>query len=667
MSRVSVAIIGAGPYGLSLAAHLAARRVDHRIFGRPMQFWDAIAATGGERYLKSYCFGTNISVPAPGSSFADYSAPRGLETFEPCSIANFAAYGHWFQRRNVSWVEPVDVTDVMRNAECYTLTLADGERLVAERVVVATGLGCFDNIPPALASLPATAVIHTSKIANLAAFAGRDVAVVGAGQSALEAAALLREAGARPRLVIRGQSILWHTRVSQSRSLWRRLRSPISGLGTGPKAWALTRFPGALRRAPAAWRTRFVRRHLPAEGAWWLRNRVEGQVPVHVATNIVEAREATGRVALRLRNAVCGNESQLTVDHVIAGTGYDINVDRLEFLGMGIRCAIDRLERSPSLSAAFELIASRPPLRRPSIGHELRSAVSFRRWCRIHRERRFQPSGINGNGRAMTLPLPPVIVLPGAGGGTPDLAMFGAGFEDATFFQTIAYPGWQRYVEPGFSADALVEELAAEIAVRVPEDPIRIVGISLGGHLGYATALRLQARGREIGGFCAVDTFMMSSSAASAGWINRALVLAVRLVRDQRFDEFGQFLRSRFWRALLRLWQSRITGLFRSYAASGKRFRLFALDPLLEKELSMRLLIQHAAPFVASLDRDLRPLDAPTILLRTEFTGRDDAAWRRRCPHIKIVQVPGDHQTLFEQAGIGLLREAFVTATKDWR
>jgi FAD-dependent urate hydroxylase len=354
MKKVSVAVIGAGPYGLSVAGHLAARGVDHRIFGRPMQFWDGIAAAGGERYLKSYCFGTNISLPTPGSSFADYSAPRGLETFEPCSIANFAAYGHWFQQRNVGWVEPVDVADVTRSGNAYTLTLENGERLAADRVVVATGLGSFDNMPPALGSLPAAAATHTSKIGNFAAFAGRDVAVVGAGQSALEAAALLREAGARPQLLVRGPSVHWHTRVSRSRSLWRRLRSPISGLGTGPKAWALTRFPGAMHRAPAGWRTSFVRHHLPAEGAWWLRRRVEGQMPIHLATTIVGARETAGRVALRVRSAGCGSERQLTVDHVVAGTGYDINVDRFEFLDMDIRCAIDRIEHAPNLNAVFE-------------------------------------------------------------------------------------------------------------------------------------------------------------------------------------------------------------------------------------------------------------------------------------------------------------------------
>ena len=123
MSRVAVAIIGAGPYGLSLAAHLSARKVEHRIFGHPMRFWSDIAKAGGERYLKSFCFGTNISTPADGYSFADYNEPRGLETFEPCSIADFVAYGQWFQKKNVPWVEPVEVEHVERQSGFAILLL----------------------------------------------------------------------------------------------------------------------------------------------------------------------------------------------------------------------------------------------------------------------------------------------------------------------------------------------------------------------------------------------------------------------------------------------------------------------------------------------------------------------------------------------------------------
>jgi cation diffusion facilitator CzcD-associated flavoprotein CzcO len=358
MSRVAVAIIGAGPYGLSLAAHLSARRIENRIFGHPMRFWSDIAEAGGERYLKSFCFGTNLSTPAPGYSFADYNEPRGLETFEPCSIANFTDYGRWFQQHNVPWVEPVEVEHVDRQGDGFAIILSYGERIVADRVVIATGLSGFAYVPTVLASLPPGLAVHTSRVRSFAAFKGREVAVIGAGQSALEAAALLCEAGARPQLLVRESSVLWHDRASLEPSLWQRLRWPISGLGRGLKAKGLTRFPGAMHRVPARWRTRFVKSHLPAEGAWWLRHRVETRLPIHLGVTVVKAREVSGRVALELRRAGDGSERRLMVDHVIAGSGYDIDVERLMFISQGLRCAIQRLERAPKLNATFETSVS---------------------------------------------------------------------------------------------------------------------------------------------------------------------------------------------------------------------------------------------------------------------------------------------------------------------
>ena len=355
MSKSAIAIIGAGPYGLSLAAHLAARNIEHRIFGRPMQFWSKVAQAGDERYLKSYCFGTDLSTPTPGFSFADYNRPRGLETFEPCSMANFTAYGQWFQQKNVPWVEPSDVAHVAPHSDGFALTLASGERLFALHVVVATGLANFAHVPGALASLPPELAIHSSHITSFSAFKGRRVAVIGAGQSALEAAALLQEAGASPELLVRAATVHWHQRVTPGRrSLWRRLRSPISNLGTGPKAWALCEFPGAMHQIPAAWRIEFVRRHLPPEGAWWLRPRVVDRVPMHFETSIAAASEQGGRVALKLNDAGAGITRKLDVDHVIAGSGFIIDVDRMHFLDPKLRAAVTRLERSPDLDANFQ-------------------------------------------------------------------------------------------------------------------------------------------------------------------------------------------------------------------------------------------------------------------------------------------------------------------------
>jgi pimeloyl-ACP methyl ester carboxylesterase len=282
---------------------------------------------------------------------------------------------------------------------------------------------------------------------------------------------------------------------------------------------------------------------------------------------------------------------------------------------------------------------------------------------RISRNR-FIESGVVSFISGMMDLSPTIIFLPGSGGGSPDLSVFRMGPDDATHFEPIGYPDWRRSVAAGFSAEAVISDLVAQIVRKVPEGPIHIIGLSLGGHMGYAAALRLQAMGREIAGLCAIDSFMFAST-PSAGWKGRAFVQGLELLRGRRFGEFMRFLRSKFWRGLVRLAGGRLSVLLRGFSSFG-RLRLVS-DPILEGELSMRLLVREVAPWIASLDREPVPLKAPAVLLRTRLTVGDDPVWLRRCPNIKICEIPGRHDTLFEAENVGSLREAFLTATLDWR
>jgi thioesterase domain-containing protein len=209
--------------------------------------------------------------------------------------------------------------------------------------------------------------------------------------------------------------------------------------------------------------------------------------------------------------------------------------------------------------------------------------------------------------------------------------------------------------------------LVEQIVTKVPRGPIHIVGLSIGGHFGYAAALRLQAMGREIAGLCAIDSFMIVSAEPSAGWKGRALAEGLELLRGRRFGEFIRFVRSKFWRAMLRLAGNRLPGLLQRFSPSGKLPSVSAFDPIFERELTMRLLVRETAPWIASLDREPVELKAPAVLLRTGLTAGDDAAWRRRCPNIAIFEIAGQHHTLFEAENVGSLREAYFIATRDWR
>jgi thioesterase domain-containing protein len=236
-----------------------------------------------------------------------------------------------------------------------------------------------------------------------------------------------------------------------------------------------------------------------------------------------------------------------------------------------------------------------------------------------------------------------------------------------TRFITISYPGWRRYVAVDFSADSLLQYLLEKISAVVPAGPIALLGVSLGGHFCYALALRLQALGRDVAGICAVDSFMVSSSATREGWVRRALDDAFYLLRKRRFRDFIRQLLTKCWRALMRLAGSRLAAWMRWARGARVESGPAASDSVFEFELSMRLLLRVTAPWVASLDRNPIPLDTPATLLRGPMTASDDEAWRRRCPRIEVLEIPGGHQTLFEPENIDALRSAFQAAKSRWR
>jgi cation diffusion facilitator CzcD-associated flavoprotein CzcO len=353
-----VAVMGAGPYGLSVTAHLKGRGVGTRVFGSPMSFWRRMPASIN---LKSFAFATNVDVPRKRFTFPEYCRAHGLPDVEPCTMKSFADYGVWVQKTILPELEETDVVDVSGpspDGGGYELRLQTGETLRARSVVVATGLSGFARLPDMLAHLPRELVSHTAEHTTLAPFAGKDVAVVGGGASALEAATLLLEAGARPLLLARDAELVFHEKFDPRRSLREKLRAPNSVLGPGRKSWVLERFPLLLHYLPEAPRVRFTRNYLGPSGPWWLIDRFKDKVPYRLRTTVTRATARDGKVELETLEAG-GTARTMTFDHVIAGTGYDVDVDALPFLSQPLRARIRRIERAPALSRNFESSAPR--------------------------------------------------------------------------------------------------------------------------------------------------------------------------------------------------------------------------------------------------------------------------------------------------------------------
>jgi ribulose 1,5-bisphosphate synthetase/thiazole synthase len=350
-----IAIVGAGPYGLSVAAHLRGRGRAVRIFGEPLETW-RFRVPGG-MFLKSDGFASSLSAPEPGGALGDYCAATGQPyhpTDLPVPLETFLAYGLEFQRRFAPEVEARNVTRVERAPGGFRLELDDGERLEARRVVLAVGITHFHESPRVLADLPEALSTHARSHNSFEAFAGRDVTVIGAGATAVEVAVSLGEAGARARLVARTPALKFSSKsLGGGRSLWSRIRHPSSGLGPGVRSRLACDVPDAFRFLPADTRLEVVRRHLGPSSPYHLRPRLDAAAEVLCGRSLAGAAEHNGQVALKLAGADGASEAILT-DHVISATGYRADVSRLAFLEPSVRAAIRTVGGAPVLSTGFE-------------------------------------------------------------------------------------------------------------------------------------------------------------------------------------------------------------------------------------------------------------------------------------------------------------------------
>ncbi|HME11412.1 MAG TPA: NAD(P)-binding domain-containing protein [Candidatus Acidoferrum sp.] len=353
---LDTAIVGAGPYGLSIAAHLRKSGISFRIFGRPMESWREHMPKG--MMLKSDGFASNLYEPDGSFTLEEFCAQQGIaysHTDIPVRLDTFANYGVAFRDRFVPELEERNVSNVSRLPEGFLLTLDNGEQVRARRVVLAVGITHFDYIPKVLAHLPEEFVSHSYKHHALEPFRGREVVVIGGGASAIGLAGLLHEAGCRVQLVAREKQLKFHTppAIGKRRSLWQRIRSPQSGLGPGLKSRFFANFPWLYRHLPEQMRIDLVRTSLGPSGGWTTKEKVIGQVPLLLGCSLKSAEVVDGQVRLTLRVAD-GTERDVLTSHIIVGTGYKVDIERLTFLSPELRRDIALVESSPVLSSSFE-------------------------------------------------------------------------------------------------------------------------------------------------------------------------------------------------------------------------------------------------------------------------------------------------------------------------
>jgi cation diffusion facilitator CzcD-associated flavoprotein CzcO len=344
-----VVVVGAGPYGLSTTAHLRSRGLSVAIFGQPLQLWRDHMPSG--MLLRSYWWATNLSHPQKQFQFTHYFKAYNLEPPDPLSRETFIDYALWYQKHVVPDVDETYVASIEREERLFKVTLVDGRVLRSQAVVMAPGLAYYVYRAPEYQHLPAELVSHTADHATFAPFAGKRVAVIGGGQSALETAALLHESGADVDIIMR-RSVRWLSGDSlNDRTLIRRIRYPKAGIAPGWFNWGLEKLPYTFQQLPRATKDRLLRGRAaygPA-GSHWLKPRILGQVNLREQCRVERISEEDDGVALTL-----SDNQVVKVDHVILGTGYRVDVNKLPMLSPALVSEVQTYHDAPVLTSSFE-------------------------------------------------------------------------------------------------------------------------------------------------------------------------------------------------------------------------------------------------------------------------------------------------------------------------
>ena len=337
-----VIVIGAGPYGLSVASHLKAAGLGVQVFGQPMEFWADKMPEG--MLLRSPREASTISDPRSAFTLEAFEAEAGLPAIAPLPLKTFVDYGRWFQEQLGPCIDRSKVAHLDRDKSKFRVTLQNGDAVSARRIVVAAGIGPFQKKPAPFARLSTTQVSHCYEGRKIREFSGKTVAVIGAGQSALESAALLHEAGVQVEIISRREQLRW---IGQHK--WLHRLGPISKImyakpDVGPAGISrLVAMPKTVYHFPLQVRDKIRTRAVRSAGSAWLPARL-ANVKVTTGRAVQSAEVVRDQVGLKLDD---GTERK--VDHVLLGTGYQVNISGYEFLGNDLRTEVRQLDGYPQV------------------------------------------------------------------------------------------------------------------------------------------------------------------------------------------------------------------------------------------------------------------------------------------------------------------------------
>jgi len=138
--------------------------------------------------LKSESLASNFSDPEGRYTLQQFCAVRG-RTYHPkgvpLTLEDFLDYAAWFQQQAVPDIKDAKLTRLRQTQNGFELKFDNGETAWAKRVIMAVGHLPFRHIPAIVSQVSSDLVSHSSDHSDLSKFAGKDVTIIGCGQSGL--------------------------------------------------------------------------------------------------------------------------------------------------------------------------------------------------------------------------------------------------------------------------------------------------------------------------------------------------------------------------------------------------------------------------------------------------------------------------------------------------
>lgn len=339
MRSTDLLVVGAGPFGLALAAEAGHHGVRYLQVGRPMAFWRDHMPAG---MLLRSASDWHLD-PHGRATIEAFLAERGMvpADADPLSRELYLDYCAWFAREKSIEADPQHVVRLDPAGDGFLATLEDGSVVAARAVVLALGMGPHRMVPAELAALlPAGRWQHTCDAVDLTGARGRRYLLVGGRQSAFEWAALLAEAGARSVDVVH--------------------RHPSPAFAAADWTWVtpvveqLARDPGWFHRLPAAEQDGY-RARLWSEG----RLKVEPWLAARLPADVVRVRPGRSLVSATVDDqgaveVLLDDGEPVTVDEVLLATGYRAHVDDLHLLSGGTLPPLAHHDGVPDLDDTFQ-------------------------------------------------------------------------------------------------------------------------------------------------------------------------------------------------------------------------------------------------------------------------------------------------------------------------